>query len=145
MLNQCNFIGNLGADPEIRTMSNGSEVANFSIGCTEKWKEKATGEKKEKTEWIRISVFGNLVGVVKSYLKKGSKVYVSGKFKTRKWTDKDGQDRYSTEIVLQGFSGKLLMLDGKSEGGASSGGAKFGEHLKAEEPVDDFDDSEIPF
>ena len=114
MLNQCNFIGNLGKDPEIRAMQNGDEVANFSIACTERWKNKQ-GEKKEKTEWVNVVVWGPLVQVVKNYLNKGSKVYISGKMATRKWQDQSGNDRYSTEVVLQGFGSNLVMLDSKSD------------------------------
>lgn len=111
MLNQCQFIGHLGADPEIRTMTNGGKVCNLRLAVTEKWKDKS-GDRKEKTEWVSVVVFSDgLAGVAERYLRKGSKVYVSGKLQTRKWTDKDGNDRYSTEIVLQGFDAKLVMLD----------------------------------
>lgn len=111
-LNSCNFIGHLGADPVIKQLPNGSDVANFSLGVSESWKDKNTGERKTKTEWIRIVVFGSLVKVV-SYLKKGSHIYVSGQMKTSKWTDKDGVEKYSTEIVLQGFNSQLIMLGSK--------------------------------
>jgi len=115
MLNNCNFIGNLGADPETRAMANGDEVCNLSLAVTEKWKN-AQGERKEKTEWVRVVIFSQgLVKVAKSYLSKGSKVYISGKMQTRKWTDQSGNDKYSTEIVLQGFDAKLVMLDGKRD------------------------------
>lgn len=114
MLNKCMFIGNLGRDPEIRTMQDGKKVANLSIGVSEKWKDKSTGEKKEKTEWVRVVIFGDLAGIAEKYLSKGSKVYVCGQLQTRKWTDKDGADKYSTEIVLQGFRGELEMLDVKT-------------------------------
>lgn len=131
MLNQCQFIGNLGRDPEIRTTQSGSKIANLRIACTEKWKDKNTGERKEKTEWISIAIFSDgLCRVAEQYLKKGSKVYVSGKMQTRKWQDQSGQDRYSTEVVLQGFDAKLVMLDGPSgdrqsqqSGGHDSGGS----------------------
>lgn len=116
MLNQCQFIGNLGADPEIRTFQNGGKVANLRLACSEKWKDKNTGERKEKTEWISIAVFSDgLVRVCEQYLRKGSKIYISGKMATRKWQDQSGQDRYSTEIVLQGFGGTLTMLDGQRD------------------------------
>lgn len=116
MLNQCQFIGNLGADPEIRTFNNGNKVCNLRLACTEKWTK--DGERKEKTEWISVAIFGDgLIRVAEQYLRKGSKVFVQGKFTTRKWQDQSGADRYSTEIVLQGFGGVLTMLDGKSEGG----------------------------
>lgn len=115
MLNQCQFIGHLGADPETKSMQSGDEVCNFSLAVTEKWKDKS-GEKKEKTEWIRVVIWSQgLVKVAKSYLSKGSKVYISGKMQTRKWTDQSGNDKYSTEIVLQGFDAKLVMLDGKRD------------------------------
>lgn len=117
MLNSCSFIGHLGADPEIRSLNSGDKVANLRLAVSERWKDKNTGERKEKTEWVSVVVFGNLVSVIESYVKKGSKLYVSGKLQTRKWTHTDGTDRYSTEIVLQGFDAKLIMLDGKSDGG----------------------------
>lgn len=129
MLNRCEFIGNLGKDPEIRTMQNGDKVANFSIACSEKWKDKNSGEQKERTTWVPVVVWGALAGVVERFIHKGSKVYVAGKFSVRKWQDKDGQDRYSTEIVLQGFDAKLVMLDGANSGGdrgGSSGGSSGG-------------------
>lgn len=117
MLNQVNLIGNLGADPEIRSLNSGDKVANLRLAVSERWKDKNTGERKEKTEWVSVVVFGNLVSVIESYVKKGSKLYVSGKLQTRKWQHSDGTDRYSTEVVLQGFDAKLVMLDGKSVGG----------------------------
>ena len=122
-LNQCEFIGNLGADPEIKSVGQGgTKVANFSIACTEKWKDRTSGDTKEKTEWVRVVVWQEgLVKVVEQYLKKGSKVYLSGQMQTRKY-EKDGRDVYTTEIVLQGFGGKLIMLDGKNNSGDSGGG-----------------------
>ena len=110
-LNQCNFIGNLGKDPEIRYMTNGDPIANFSIACSETWKDKQ-GEKQEKTEWVRISAFGKLAGIIGEYLKKGSQVYISGKMQTRKWQNKEGQDQYTTEIVAN----EMKMLGGKPDG-----------------------------
>lgn len=113
-LNKVTLIGNLGKDPEIRSLNNGNSVANFSIATKEAWKDKATGEKKEKTEWHNIVVFSEgLVRVAQSYLKKGSKVYIEGQLQARKWQDQGGNNRYSTEIVLQGFNGTLIMLDAK--------------------------------
>lgn len=110
-LNKVLLIGNLGKDPEIRTMSDGKEIANLTIATSESWRDKATGEKKEKTEWHRVVVFNDgLANVVKKYLKKGSKVYIEGALQTRKWTDKDGVEKYSTEVVLQKFGGDLIML-----------------------------------
>jgi len=120
MLNKCCFIGNLGRDPEIRITQAGSKVGNFSIACSESWKDKTTGEKKEKTEWVRVVVFSDgLCTIVERYLKKGSKVYIEGKMQTRKWAGTDGVEKYTTEIVLQGFDAKMVMLDGKPEGGQS--------------------------
>ncbi len=113
-LNQCQFIGNLGKDPEIRSTQDGREIANLSLGVSESWKDKSTGERKEKTEWVRITIFNeNLVKVAKNYLKKGSKIFISGQMQTRKYTDKDGVEKYSTEIVLQNYGGTIIMLDGK--------------------------------
>lgn len=110
-LNKCMFIGNLGKDPEVRTMQNGSKVANLSLACSESWKDKSTGEKKERTEWVRVVIFGQLADVVEKYAFKGSKLYVCGQMQTRKWTDQAGVEKYSTEIVLQGFGGELVLLD----------------------------------
>jgi single-strand DNA-binding protein len=137
-LNKVMLIGNLGADPEIRSFQNGGKVANLRIATSEQWKDKATGERKEKTEWHTVAIFSEgLVSVVERYLKKGSKVFVEGKLQTRKWQDQNGQDRYSTEIVIQGLGGTLTMLDGPqgaggggmgggSGGGGRSGGGSYG-------------------
>lgn len=114
MLNKCMFIGNLGRDPEVRTMQNGKKVANLSLGVSEKWSDKASGEKKERTEWVRVVIFGPLADIAERYAKKGSKLYVCGSLQTRKWTNKDGVEAYSTEVVLQGFGAELVLLDGKS-------------------------------
>ena len=110
MLNRCEFIGNLGADPEIRSLQNGDKVANLRLACTERWKSK-DGEQRERTEWITVVIWGALSGVAERYLRKGSKVYVAGKWTTRKWTDQSGQDRYSTECVLQGFDGEFYRIE----------------------------------
>jgi len=115
-VNKVILIGNLGQDPEIRYMPNGGAVANLTLATSESWKDKATGETKEKTEWHRISIFGKLAEIAGEYLKKGSKIYVEGKLQTRKWQDQSGADRYSTEVVLQGFDGVMQMLDGKPSG-----------------------------
>jgi single-strand DNA-binding protein len=121
-VNKVILVGNLGKDPEIRSFQNGGRVASFSIATSESWKDKATGEKKERTEWHRISVLNeNLVGVVEKYIKKGSKVYIEGQLETRKWTDKDGQEKYTTEVVLRPFRGEITMLD--SKGGSGAGAA----------------------
>ena len=113
-LNSVMLIGNLGADPETKSFDNGGKVCNFRIATSETWKDKATGEKKDRTEWHSIAVMQEgLVGVCERYLRKGSKVYIEGQLRTRKWQDRDGNDRYMTEVVLPAFGGKLLMLDGK--------------------------------
>ena len=115
-VNKVILVGNLGQDPEIRATQNGKEIANFSLATSESWKDKATGEKKENTQWHRVVVFNeNLVNVVKNYVKKGSKIYVEGQLQTRKWTDKDGVEKYSTEVVLQNFGGTIVMLDSKKD------------------------------
>ncbi len=115
-VNKVILIGNLGRDPEIRSTQDGREIANLNIATSETWKDKNTGEKREKTEWHRVVVFNeNLVRVAKNYLKKGSKIYIEGALQTRKWTDQSGAEKYSTEVVLQNFNGTLTMLDGKRD------------------------------
>lgn len=112
-LNRVTLIGNLGRDPEIRSMQNGNRVASFSLAVSETWKDRS-GERREKTEWVPVVIFSDgLVGVVEQYLRKGSKCYVEGKFQTRKWTDQSGADRYMTEVVIQQYGGALILLDGK--------------------------------
>ncbi|MCH7807402.1 MAG: single-stranded DNA-binding protein [Proteobacteria bacterium] len=150
-VNKVILIGNLGRDPEVRTLNDGSPVVTLSLATSENWKDKASGERRERTEWHRVVIFNeNLAKVAENYLKKGAKVYIEGQLQTRKWTDKDGNEKYTTEVVLQRYRGDLTMLDAKgegggsfaadnsappaSEGGGSSGGGK----------DDDFDD-EIPF
>lgn len=130
-VNKVILVGNLGRDPEIRSMQSGEEIAQLSVATSETWRDKASGERKERTEWHRVVIFNeNLVKVAKSYLKKGSKIYVEGSLQTRKWTDKDGAEKYSTEVVLQRFRGELTMLDGRDGGGGgggfSSGGDDYG-------------------
>ncbi|MFA8442999.1 single-stranded DNA-binding protein [Yoonia sp.] len=123
-VNKVILIGNLGADPEVRTFQNGGKVANLRIATSETWKDKNTGERREKTEWHTVAIFQEgLVRIAEQYLKKGSKVYIEGKLQTRKWQDQSGQDRYSTEVVLNGYDGTLTMLDSRSEGG---GGGNYG-------------------
>ena len=141
-LNQCNFIGNLGADPETRSFQNGNKVTNLRLAVSEKWKDRDSGERKEKTEWVSVAVFGPLADIAENYLRKGSKVYVSGKFTTRKWQDKSGQDRYSTEIMLQGPQAVLQMLDSRRDEGMARE-PDLGQDQRTPEgyPVDD----EIPF
>jgi single-strand DNA-binding protein len=112
-INKVILVGNLGQDPEVKFMPSGEAVANISIATSESWKDKQTGEQKEKTEWHRVSMFGKLAEIAGEYLKKGSKVYIEGKLQTRKWNNQQGQDQYTTEIVLQGFNGVMQMLDGK--------------------------------
>ena len=120
-VNKVILIGNLGADPEIRRTQDGRPIANLRIATSESWRDKATGERREKTEWHRVVIFNEgLCKIAEQYLKKGSKVYLEGALQTRKWQDKDGQDRYSTEVVLQGFNSQLTMLDTRGGGGASA-------------------------
>ena len=122
-LNKVMLIGNLGADPDIRSMQNGGRVCNLSIATSETWKDKNTGERREKTEWHRVTIFNEgLVSVCENYLRKGSKVFIEGSLETRKWQDQNGQDRYSTEIVLKAFNGTLTMLDGRNDNQSSGGG-----------------------
>ncbi|MEO1488472.1 MAG: single-stranded DNA-binding protein [Pseudomonadota bacterium] len=123
-LNKVMLIGNLGADPEIRSFQNGGKVANLRIATSESWKDRNTGERREKTEWHTVAIFSEgLVNVVERYVKKGSKVFIEGQLETRKWQDQSGQDRYSTEVVIRNFGGTLTMLDGRGDGG---GGGSYG-------------------
>lgn len=142
-VNKVILVGNLGRDPEVRTMNNGDKVVNLSLATSETWKDKATGERKEKTEWHRVVVFNeNIAKVCENYLKKGSTVYVEGSLQTRKWTDQSGAEKYSTEVVLQRFNGVLTMLGGRSDSG---------QERQAEQPkqssgqYDHIDDDSIPF
>src|SRR6201991_4671984 len=145
-VNKVILVGNLGKDPEVRRMTSGEPVVNLSVATSESWRDKASGERQEKTEWHRVVIFNkNLADVAEKYLRKGSKVYVEGQLQTRKWTDKDGQEKYSTEVVLQNFRGELTMLDGRGDGGGG-GSARVG----AGEAPASFDrssdmDDEIPF
>jgi single-strand DNA-binding protein len=115
-VNKVTILGHLGKDPEVRFMPNGGAVANVTVATSEKWKDKQTGEQKEKTEWHRVVMFGKLAEIAGEYLRKGSKVYLEGSLQTRKWTNQQGQDQYTTEIVLQGFNGVMQMLDSKPQG-----------------------------
>ncbi|MCS6759635.1 MAG: single-stranded DNA-binding protein [Candidatus Devosia euplotis] len=116
-VNKVILVGNLGADPEVRNLPSGGKVVNLSIATSENWKDKNTGERREKTEWHRVVIFSEgLARVAESYLKKGSKVYIEGQLQTRKWQDQSGQDKYSTEIVLQGFNSTMTLLDGRGDG-----------------------------
>lgn len=121
-LNKVMLIGNLGRDPESRSFQNGGKVVSLNIATSESWKDRATGERKEKTEWHSVQIFNENIGrVAEQYLRKGSKVYIEGALQTRKWQDKNGQDRYTTEIVIQNFNGALTLLDGRNEGGSGGG------------------------
>jgi single-strand DNA-binding protein len=143
-VNKVILVGNLGKDPEVRRMTSGDPVVNLSIATSESWRDKASGERKEKTEWHRVVIFNkNLAEVAEKYLRKGAKVYVEGQLQTRKWTDKDGAEKYSTEVVLQNFRGELTMLDGRNgggEGGASRGAGEAPASFQRDEM-----DDEIPF
>lgn len=126
-VNKVILIGNLGQDPEVKTFGNGGQVCNLSIATSENWKDKNTGERRDKTEWHRVVIFNeNLIKVAQNYLKKGSKIYIEGSLQTRKWTDQSGVDKYSTEVVLQRYRGELTMLDSRSEGGGGYGGGQGG-------------------
>jgi single-strand DNA-binding protein len=127
-VNKVILVGNLGRDPEIRRTQDGRPVANLSLATTDSWRDKATGEKRERTEWHRVVIFNeNLCRVVEQYAKKGMKLYVEGQLQTRKWQDQSGQERYTTEVVVQGFSGNLTMLDGARNGAAASAGLQEGD------------------
>ncbi len=163
-VNKVILVGNLGADPEIRRTQDGRPIANLSIATSESWRDKNTGERRDKTEWHRVVIFSEgLCKVAENYLRKGSKVYLEGQLQTRKWQDQQGQDRYSTEVVLQGFSSNLTMLDGRNDnqggggdyggggqvgygggGGQMGGAAAGGAAMAPAGPADDMDD-EIPF
>ncbi len=157
-VNKVILIGNLGADPEIRRTQDGRPIANLRVATSDTWRDKATGERREKTEWHRVVIFSEpLCKIVEQYLKKGAKVYLEGSLQTRKWTDQQGVEKYSTEVVLQGFNSVLTMLDGRN-GGAEAGGGGSGDFgspgptaSRERKPAmagagkrDDFDD-EIPF
>ena len=156
-VNKVILIGNLGKDPEIRSLNSGDRVANLTVATSENWCDKQSGERKEKTEWHRVVIFNdNLVKVAESYLKKGSKVYLEGTLQTRKWTDNSGVEKFSTEVVLAKFRGELTMLDGRSgggdereEGGYSGGGFQpAGGRAQSSGPRESFSadlDDEIPF
>jgi single-strand DNA-binding protein len=149
-LNSCNFIGNLGKDPEIRYASSGDCIANFSIACTEKWKDRASGELKESTEWIRMTAFGKLAEIVRDHVTKGMRVFCNGKFKTRKWQNQQGQDQYTTEIRLE----QLIMLSGSEQSESGNDGGRPASRPSSQQrapagtrarPIDEMDDDQIPF
>ncbi len=127
-VNKVILVGNLGRDPEVRTFQNGGKVCNLRVATSENWKDRNTGERRERTEWHSVAIFNEgLVRVAEQYLRKGSKVYLEGQLQTRKWQDQSGQDRYSTEVVLQGFNATLVMLDNRGEGGGDGfGGGQAG-------------------
>ncbi len=151
-VNKVIIVGNLGRDPEVRSFQNGGKVVNLRIATSENWRDKATGERREKTEWHSVAIFSEPLGrIAEQYLRKGSKVYIEGQLETRKWQDQSGQDRYSTEVVLRPYRGELTLLDGRGdsaggggydpEGGSSSGGGYAGGGGGASRIEDD----EIPF
>ena len=156
-VNKVILIGNLGRDPEVRSFQNGGKVCNLRIATSETWKDRNTGERRERTEWHSVAIFNEgLVRVAEQYLRKGSKVYVEGQLQTRKWQDQSGQDRYSTEVVLQGFNSTLVMLDARGEGGGGGyGGGQsggygdpYGAPMGGSSPAPasgGIDDDEIPF
>ena len=140
-VNKVILVGNCGKDPEIRSTQDGREIATLSVATSESWKDKRTGERKEKTEWHRVSIFNEgLVSIVKNYVKKGSKIYIEGMLQTRKWTTQSGEDRYATEVVLQGFGGTITLLDAKRDRGDS-----YEDDEPAETARRDELDDEIPF
>jgi len=150
-VNKVILVGNLGKDPEVKYMPSGDAVANLTLATSDSWKDKSSGEKKEKTEWHRVVFFGKLAEIAGQYLKKGSKIYVEGQLQTRKWQGQDGQDRYTTEVVVRGFNGTMQMLDGRGgEGGfAPAQSAQQAPARQAAQPapamVDDSFDDDIPF
>jgi single-strand DNA-binding protein len=156
-VNKVILVGNLGRDPEVRTFQNGGKVCNLRIATSENWKDRNTGERKERTEWHTVAIYNeNLARVAEQYLKKGSKVYIEGALETRKWQDQSGQDRYTTEVVLRPYSGTMVMLDGRGEGGGTymddrSGGDSYGggfgggDDRRSPAPARSDLDDEIPF
>ena len=147
MINKVELIGNIGKDPEIRNLDQNTKVANFSLATSENWRDKQSGERKEKTEWHRVVIFNEgLVGVVQQYLKKGAQIYVEGQLTTRKWKDEQsGQDKYSTEIVLQGYNSTLTMLGGGNTGGGIQNDTTQQNNIEDSSQVSNDMDDEIPF
>ena len=148
-INKVILVGNLGAKPEVKYASNGNAISNLSVATSESWTDKSTGQKQERTEWHRVSLFGKLAEIAGQYLDKGSKVYVEGKLQTRKWQDKDGQDRYTTEVVVSGFNGTLQMLDRRDNASSSALSENVTTKDQAEPNItpvskDEFED-DIPF
>ena len=147
-VNKVILLGRVGQDPEVRTFSNGGQVCSFSLATSKRWKDRNSGEQREKTEWHRISIFAEgLVKVVEQYVSKGSQLYIEGSLETRKWQDKNGNDRWTTEVVLRPFGGELVLLGGRGGGGSSGGGGRSsggGAPAPSSDEVNDLDD-EIPF
>lgn len=156
-VNKVILVGNLGADPEVKSFQNGGRIANMRIATSENWRDRTSGERREKTEWHNVVVNNeNLVPIVEKYLRKGSKIYVEGQLQTRKWQDRDGNDRYTTEVVIGRFNGQLTLLDGRGEGSDDGDRGGFGEAPRAAAPAknpafgggssfsDDLDD-DVPF
>ena len=148
-INKVILVGNLGAKPEVKYASNGNAISNLSVATSESWTDKSTGQKQERTEWHRVSLFGKLAEIAGQYLDKGSKVYVEGKLQTRKWQDQNGQDRYTTEVVVSGFNGTLQMLDRRDDSSSSVSSEDVTEKSKTEPSItpvskDEFED-DIPF
>jgi len=126
-VNKVIIVGNLGQDPEVRSFANGGKVCNLSIATSERWRDKQSGEQREKAEWHRVAIFAEgLVGIAEKYLRKGSKVYIEGQLETRKWQDQSGQDRYTTEVVMRPYNGTLTLLDGRRDGDGSGSGGDYG-------------------
>lgn len=158
-VNKVILVGNVGKDPETRTFNNGGKVCNFSMATSESWRDKQSGERRESTQWHNIAIFNeNLINVVENYVKKGSKLYIEGQLQTRKWQDRDGNDRYTTEVCLQRFRGELVLLDSRNSGGGGGnfdqGGGSYGGNVSrgsssrsvSEKPAQDYEmDDEIPF
>ena len=143
-INKVILVGNVGRDPEIRTTQDGKEIASITLATSEHWKDKSTGERKERTEWHRVAIFNEgLINVIKNYVKKGSKLYIEGALQTRKWVDNNGAERYTTEIVMQNFNSTLLMLD-NSRSNNHDGGSSHDNHSGSSYTAEEIDD-EIPF
>ncbi len=133
-INKVILVGNLGADPEVRYMASGAAVANITIATSESWRDKTTGEQRERTEWHRVALYGKLAEVAGEYLRKGSQVYIEGQLQTRKWQDQSGQDRYTTEVVVQGYNGTMQMLGGRQQGSAPGQGGPQGQQSNWGQP-----------
>lgn len=133
-VNKVILVGNLGADPEVRYMASGAAVANITLATSESWRDKTTGEQRERTEWHRVALYGKLAEVAGEYLRKGSQVYIEGQLQTRKWQDQSGQDRYTTEVVVQGYNGIMQMLGGRQQGAAPGQGAPQGQQSNWGQP-----------